>query len=504
MHALVRKHFGGLLQPEEEREVHRRLMDWYELLGVPPAPTSLEEVAPRLLAMEHALRAGATDRCTDLVLRPLTEEYGFAGWAAAWGHHSTAIELLGRVAGALEGNARASVLSPCAALMRQLGQLEQARACLDEAVELLDPGPRLALTHELSALAGALINRGNALHQLALPDEAIRDQRQALETLELLPVGDPERALHLPGTRMNLGMTLREVGRFSEAEIECRRAVEAYREQVEGGRSSLLPPLARAYTNLGIVLADLELHDQAMEAYAEAADRYQGLIDEGQRELVPRLAGVRTARAGCLTESGDGSGALEALGPALEDLRALVEGGRADLEIPLADAYLGRSQALLLLRDWPAAAEESDRVVRTLEAAIEVGRVDLDARLAHALANRAESAQAMGTTHGASEDLDRSLRLFEERIELGEAANRVMYLRIGVAAAGYLDGTDREKALSILERVVTEVERGLARDETAEALQLEARRSLRELESLSSSASLEQLRARLRACARRG
>ncbi len=497
MHALVQKHFGASLAQDEVRAINRRLMAWYDGLALPSAPTSLPQIAPRLLAIEHALRADEPQSCVTLVFRPLRGTHGLPGWASLWGHHTVAIELLGRVARAMEGAECAAILVPRAALRRQLGQLEPALEDLDRAIELLDPGSRLALTHELVNLAGALNNRGNVLRQLSRPAEALRDLDRALEALELLPSADPERLLHTPGTRMNRGIALREMGRLGDAEIDCRRAVVEYRERTLAIQSPVPRELARACLNHGIVLADLELHPAALDAFAEAIAVLERLISAGRREFVPDLARARVARAGSLTESGDGCAALVELESALESLHPFIQSGRADLEASMAHAYLARSQAHLLLCDWPAARQAADKAVSGFESIIEAGRVDLDTWLAQALANRAEATHALGHRAKAKVHLARSLGLFKKRIALGEPETRVMYLRKSCAAAVYLAAHEPQHARSTLEGAVVQVEQGLANGETVEALRLEARRAARELQA---STSLSDLRLRLEKC----
>src|SRR5262249_28058022 len=136
---------------------------------------TLEQVKPRELAVEHALRAGDAGRCQELFFGGLTPLYSFAEWLAAFGHLARGVGMLGAAAEPAPGPPRAHFLLARAPMHRRLGALDRALTDLDEAITLLEgAGAGLALDDRV-ALAGALSNRAIVRRQLAVYDRALGD-----------------------------------------------------------------------------------------------------------------------------------------------------------------------------------------------------------------------------------------------------------------------------------------------------------------------------------------
>jgi Tfp pilus assembly protein PilF len=151
--------------------------------------------------------------------------------------------------------------------------------------------------------AGALYNRGNALHELKRFDEALASYDRALA---LRP--DYAEALY------NLGDTLRERGDLHAALAHHRRAL------------SLKPDLADAYNRMGNVLEELGQLQEAQSAYLEALR-----LDPNSAAAYVNLAIAKTFKPG------------DAHLAAMEALAAKTEGlsktDRMQLDFALGKAY---------------------------------------------------------------------------------------------------------------------------------------------------------------------
>jgi Flp pilus assembly protein TadD len=210
--------------------------------------------------------------------------------------------------------------------LAELGRLEEALPCLDEAARLRPDSPT------------ALHNLGVALAQAGRPQEAVG-------TLE----GALRQKPDYPEACYNLGNVLRELGRRDEAVERFRQAVSqrpGYAEALnnlglaltEAGRpgeaavllrqaARLRPGMKEAHNNLGLALADLGRFEEAEGCYERALALDSGYAEahvnlgssykeRGRTEeavacydqalcLEPRSASARYNRALALLQQGD-------------------------------------------------------------------------------------------------------------------------------------------------------------------------------------------------------
>jgi len=506
LHPLVKQYFSGLVHASEAVAIHERFSTWYSEQPILNKASSLEQIRPRVLAIEHALRANNVSRCRELFFLPVNETYSFAEWLAAWGHQTTGIELLGRLAKVSPPQTRAEFLTARAAFQRQLGALEDAHIDLDEAIELLDSRDTRLSSERQASLAGALTNRGNVRWQASRLAEAVEDYDRALSNLDQLPLHDPSRKAQIPCVLMNRGIALREMGRFSQATVDCSQALQMYRDLVGSRTGDLEPALASALINRGNVLADQQRHEEALQDFAEAIQICERLIQSGRVEMSPLMAHAQVMKAATLNEAGQSEDAIRKADEASSMLRRLINEGRSDLEPLLALSSLGRSLACIRLKRWRMALDDCDCAIRLYSRLIHGGRDDLTGWLAHALVNRSEAHYEIGNAETAAADRVKGLDLFRSLIERNQPETCAVYLRKSISAAKYLLADDPAEAVTLLRTALAETERELTEGHAVEALRIEARRGLGEL-ALVESALREvdphsALTERLRACAR--
>jgi tetratricopeptide (TPR) repeat protein len=359
----VKQYFSSLVDAVESAVIHERLSTWHAQQPIPDNASSLEHVRPHILAIEHALRANNATRCRELCFLPLNRTYPFVEWLAAWGHYTTGIELLGRLAKAAPPLMRPEFLIACAALQRQLGVLDGAHDDLDEAIALLNSA-NLELEHsQLTLLAGALTNRGNVRWQTSRLNEAIEDYNRALTILDRLPLHNPNRDVQTACILMNRGIALRETGRFSEALIDCDRALQMYRDLVMGGMADLEPTLVSALINRGNVLANLRKPETALRDLDEAITVCNQLIEVGRQEIAPLIAHAQIMRVATLNDAGRAEEAIHQADKALGVLQRLIYEGRGDLESLLALGWLGRGVVRICFQQWSEALDDCNRAV---------------------------------------------------------------------------------------------------------------------------------------------
>jgi Domain of unknown function (DUF4062)/NB-ARC domain len=125
-HPLVRQYFAE--RAPDRPAIHRRLSAWYAAQRIAENPSTLEQARTRILAVEHALRAGDIEACQTLLLQEMGTRATLVSWLAAWGHFQTGIDLLGRAISATPESAQSRLLTDRGVLLRQFGKLDEALA----------------------------------------------------------------------------------------------------------------------------------------------------------------------------------------------------------------------------------------------------------------------------------------------------------------------------------------------------------------------------------------
>ncbi len=254
-HALIRRRLRHRIEDAARSALLGRMARWYGAREIRPNPQTLDELRPRLRAVEHALEAGDAEYATDLFYRKPAEEshYTTGGWLRRHGHLHESIRLNSQTAELLER------------LINQEGRRELRNG--------------LAVAHN---------NRGVAFKNLGRLEEAIEDYDRAIAIFQELVEQDGRRELRndLATTHNNRGNALADLGRLDEAMEDYDRAIAIYQELVEQeGRRELRNDRAKAYNNRGNALAELGRLDEAIEDYGRAVVIYQELVEqEGRRE----------------------------------------------------------------------------------------------------------------------------------------------------------------------------------------------------------------------------
>lgn len=112
------------------------------------------------------------------------------------------------------------------------GELSKACATFDRGIALVRAATEESRPSEVvDCLAGLLEDRGFALFEMGLCEEALRDQREALEAARELVARDAARFRYqLTRALMYAGMTEQRLGLFADAERHQREALLSYRE----------------------------------------------------------------------------------------------------------------------------------------------------------------------------------------------------------------------------------------------------------------------------------
>ncbi len=158
-HAIVKQFFAG--QAEDVPQIHSRLCDWYVDQPIPQVASTLEEARPRILAIEHALRADRIEICSQLMYGRLTTRASFAEWLANWGHLQLGVDLLDRLAESASSEAQLQFLLTKASMLRQMGSHQEAIDVLSHIVQTLEADPAPETADHAALLATAYVNRGN-------------------------------------------------------------------------------------------------------------------------------------------------------------------------------------------------------------------------------------------------------------------------------------------------------------------------------------------------------
>ncbi len=347
--------------------IHRALAE--NLQSRPPAPWRDEQVA------WHAAHGATADEAPGALLA-LGERLFERG------QHGRALEVLdqaSRIAGADTGTTAALAISR--------GEVLDAVARRDEALEALNAGRRLAADRGESALVGrALVGLARVHHGLGDERRSVRCAEEAMELLSETPDAPP-----LPQALLLAADAHRHGARTDESRVLYQRCIRVARAQ------GALHLAAMAEGGLGTLLAQ---EGQLDDAIAHLQREVGHLRAHGQaHKLVPalfRLAstqrrlGLPDEALATFDEAGDAARFAR-----LPYERARVDTGRAGVHLVCGD-WAGTNQ--LLRRARAAADPDADSFLRLayreVQAGLRLARGDRQAALAVFQAAEAEAGKA--------------------------------------------------------------------------------------------------------------
>jgi tetratricopeptide (TPR) repeat protein len=278
--------------------------DLLAALGEQAPPEMRNDLAARAGMNRGNLRSGLSAVSTRR-WRPMTRRS--ASGAPCWRHSASRRRpgMRNDLAGALMNRGNA---------LWSLGRLDEAVASYDEVI-----GLRRALLAALGEqappgmrndLATALMNRGNALWSLGRLDEALASYDEAIGLWRALlaALGEqapPEMRNDLAGALMNRGVALSSLGRLDEAVASYDEAIGLWRALLaalgEQAPPGMRNDLAKALMNRGNALSSLGRLDEAVAAYDEAIGLWRALLAALGEQAPPEM---RNDLAGALMNRG--------------------------------------------------------------------------------------------------------------------------------------------------------------------------------------------------------
>jgi tetratricopeptide (TPR) repeat protein len=205
-----------------------------------------------------------------------------------------------------------------------LGRAVTVAAPVDEALAWLTQELELGQA-ELEALAEAISYPTRSLSRTAIVlARRLLDATDAAADRAMLTLG--------------LGARYSEMGRWEDACTYTERAVQEFRDLVEGDRTTFLPDLAAAVSNLASCLARLGVRDEALTVSYEAVALYRELLEIDRERHLPALARALTNLSACLSRLGRRPAALGAAGQAVAIYRELSEAHPNTYAVELAAA----------------------------------------------------------------------------------------------------------------------------------------------------------------------
>ncbi len=249
-----------------------------------------------------------------------------------------------------------------------LGQRERALTAIDEAVAAYrqlghaDPGAFLL------GLARSLNNQSNQLAALGRREQALTAIDEAVAVYRRLDKADPGRFLpDLAASMTNLSTRLGALGRREQALAAIDEAAAAYRSLAETYPDAYQPELATSLGNQSSRLADLGRLEQALEAIAEAVAIQRQLAAFRPDAFLPDLAGSLTNQSNRLADLGQREQALQAIAEAVAIQRQLAA-FRPDAVLPeLAGSLSSQSNRL-------ASLGQRDKALAVISEAVTIQR----------------------------------------------------------------------------------------------------------------------------------
>jgi tetratricopeptide (TPR) repeat protein len=464
LHTLLKQFF--LRRVSNPPIIHRAISNWYAERPIPAHPASIEDVRPRVLAIEHALLAGEAGLAADLLFGPISSEYSLVQWLVSNGHLSR--DLIGRLIEKSTGRCRADLLSARGAIARVLGDLAAASTDLSEALQLLEADPQ----SDPLSLAGAMLNRGNVYRQLARYDDAAAAYDRAISILD----GPPSRGLVL--AHLNRSGVSQDRGRFQAALRDGAAAVAL--------STALGDPLliADAHTALANVLADSGALEESLRAYDRALAAYAAPEAGVRAESAARVAEIKIARATAVTEMARPYEALQDLDSAIATLRLLAAQNRPELTPTVAMGLLARAKAQAAAQRWSQAICDAEGSVALYKRLVDAGRIDLHGYLAHALLFAGYTRAVGDSPEAALPALRQGLDLAITTIRAGQLDMRIPLVRVGTLAGRALLPTRADEAAAFLNAVLADTETAIVSGEASEGLTFELTSALERLDEV--------------------
>jgi tetratricopeptide (TPR) repeat protein len=237
------------------------------------------------------------------------------------------------------------------------------------AKHLIEVEGRMELENDL---AGALMNKGNALWALGRFEEAIDYYDEAIGIYRRLVEveGRVELENELAMALINKGIALWALGRHKEA-IDCHdEAIKIRRRLVEvEGRVELADYLATALINKGIALRDLGRLNEALQCYDEGIGLREMMMAEGKVHVAPSLIKGLGNRFELKQQMGDWKGAADDVRKALACVTPFLSSGSLTEALAMEFDEFLQTLRQLTEEEWEALASalgEDAELVRQL------------------------------------------------------------------------------------------------------------------------------------------
>jgi tetratricopeptide (TPR) repeat protein len=477
LHPLIKEFFAGCA--EDARELHGALAEYYNRQSALENAHTLADMKPRILAIEHALRAGRGAMCQALLFGPVQDQVGFGEWLAIHGHLACGIDLLQRAAEAETGAARAELLSVRGAMLRELGRADLALNDLDEAVQLVTAGGSRA---DGLLVAGILLNRANARRDRKLHPQALADYDLAVSRFEL--AGD-DAGLRLVNALANRGNVQRDLGNLRRAIADYDRALDLLGKRAAPSSVVGTAQQARLLINRGISRGELwELHDAEQDLRRALAALSLGCPggDEAATHLEwESLATIaRVTLASLLGDAGRWGDGLAELKPALATLERLVNEGRGDLELRMGQAEMDQAELLVASGQCAPSVAAANGAVATFRRLTPTHGPEAEGFLAHALMIRSEAQQRLANSAAAEQDRGEALPILRAAVARGQMDIRPIYIRRLITGANAaLDSGAPAVVESMLREAVDFVQADVHGNGHSESVRAQLRQRLR-------------------------
>jgi tetratricopeptide (TPR) repeat protein len=475
LHPLIREYFSGLAS--DSVQIHNRLSNWYATQLIADNAYTLKDIKTRILAIEHAWRAGNVERCADLVFSKVTCQYQLCDWFAMWGHQAVAAELLGRITRGAPAVLRHAFGPPCAAMLRQLGRLDEASQLLGEVIEALSLSMDSVSLEARLQLARAFVNRGNVRRQQREFCAAIADFDQACDIAGMLSPFLESAELLSAKAHANRGNSLDEIGQVTNALADYAFAIHLYNGLAAAG-SEVERLLLNVRLSRANVLCEIQCYAESIQLYDQVIAAYHELLDRGFEEFRPQWAHAHTMRGFAIADSGKSAEALPDYNLAVCELARLVQEGRRDLEQDLGLAFMNRSLAYIDLEQWAEAFTDCNQAIAVMERLYSDGRLHVAGWLAHALINRSEALVALERYDEAAQDRRRGFDAFRQMAGLNSAQASMVFFRKLLTTARILWKCDPSESSTLLKEAFDLCVRKLEQAPENEAFVLEVHRGI--------------------------
>jgi tetratricopeptide (TPR) repeat protein len=482
LHPLIKEFFAGGV--ERSRVIDTRISELYSNQQIPDFPSSLVEVRSRILAIEHALRAGDSDRCVTLLFEAITQDYIFVEWLSVWGHQTTGIDLLKRVADHCSSIQKPQLLNSCGAMCWELGRIENAMHLLNEAAQLSRRFRTKRNETSCAILASILHNRANVLCNRKEFSAAKSNLTEAIEILKDLKEVRSHHRIAFVRALTNRGNVSRDMGSLSNAIADYKDALLEFGKDDGQFIENNEVTLTQIQLNLAIAFSDRRDYKNANLQFEQCLKLFETQIESGHIEYKPVAAYAKVMFGTMLNDRGHHMQAITIIERGLSELRSFIDDGRHDLEEKYALAYLNKAQALVDAKQWQEADSNSLVAVDLFERIYRDGRDDIKGHLGHVLMIRSEALLGSRLKSEANIYRQKGLELLRGLAKLDAADAGAVYMRKLSSSAILLEkyGGDIKSVLNYLDEFLSFSEEQLSRKPPLETILLEMRRSLERIQ----------------------